>query len=88
LAFYIKNIYIVSHAHFLKKIKGYFSGYEMGMGDIYIFKDRLINTLQIIVFSVKGLQRLQLVRAGILFNMRSYCSSNNKTPLLNKRNEA
>jgi hypothetical protein len=38
LACYIKNIYIVRHAHFLKKIKGDFSGYEMGIGDAHYLK--------------------------------------------------
>jgi len=35
----------------------------MGIGYTYFLK--AINTLQIIVLSVKNLQRLQLVRAGI-----------------------
>jgi hypothetical protein len=55
--FYIKNIYIVRHAHFLKKIKGYFREYEMGIGDTHYLK----------------------------FNKDT--AKNNKTTLLNERNE-
>ena len=77
-------IVLINFTPFLKKIKGDFRGYGMGMRYTYYLKG--INTLQIIVFSVKDLQRLQPVMAGILFNVRRYCSSNNKAPLLHMRN--
>jgi len=79
-------IVLINFTPFLKKIKGDFRGYGMGMRYTYYLKG--INTLQIIVFSVKDLQRLQPVMAGILFNVRRYCSSNNKASLRNKKNEA
>jgi len=59
----MKNILFVCNLHFLKKVKGDFSGYEMGI--LYTHYLRAINILQIIVFSVKHLQMLQLARTGI-----------------------